>query len=207
VELHRFLLYVLTEAALSVSPGPAVLFVVASALSQSAARAVWAILGILSANTLYFVLSGSGLGSVLASSAVAFTAVKILGALYLVYLGALALFGRPSPISLARPGVTPDQRWRLARSGLLLQLGNPKSLLFFLAILPQFIDPAAPVLGQMLWLGAGSILPEFVILLIYAALAGRAHGLAAQPRFARWTERFAGGLMLGIAALVLSASR
>jgi homoserine/homoserine lactone efflux protein len=207
MHLQTFLLYVLTESALSLSPGPAVMLVVASSLTQGSRRAIWSTLGILTANALYFAFSASGLGSLLNNSFAAFRIVQYLGAAYLVYLGARALLGKPSPLTIARADASAVGRARLYRSGLLLQLGNPKSLLFFIAILPQFIDPHRPVAGQMIWLAAGSIIPEFAILFGYAFLAARASVLARGPRFARWTERCAGGLMIGAAALLASAQR
>jgi threonine/homoserine/homoserine lactone efflux protein len=205
---ERFLLYVATESALSLSPGPAVLLVAASALTQGARRALFATLGILSANMLYFAVCASGLGSLLAGSVQLFEVVRLFGAFYLVYLGLMAICGKPSAFSLSTsPSLGQRAPLELYRVGLVLQLGNPKNLLFFLAILPQFIDPGAPIGPQMIWLLAGSVLPEFVILAGYGYLAGRARSLAAKPGFLRWTERLAGGLMLGAAALVAGIGR
>lgn len=205
LDFHTFVLYVLTEGALSLAPGPAVMLVVATGLTQGAPRAGLATAGILSANLLYFLVSATGLSSLLAGSVGLFQAVRYLGALYLLWLGATAILGKPgvlSPLAAASAGPL-----RTYRAGLLLQLGNPKSLLCFLAILPQFIDPRAPLGTQMIWLAAGSMLPELAILVGYGHLAARARRLYATERFARWTERLAGGLLIGTAALVAGAGR
>ena len=93
------------------------------------------------------------------------------------------------------------------RSALLLQMANPKSLLMFVAILPQFIDPASPVGPQMLMLAALSIVPEFCILLGYGMLADRASAWATQPRFVRMTDRVAGSLVLLAGILVAGVNR
>ena len=93
------------------------------------------------------------------------------------------------------------------RTALLLQLANPKALLMFVAILPQFIDPASPVGPQMLILAALSIGPEFCILLGYGLLADRASAWATQPRYARITDRVAGSLVLLAGILVASVNR
>ncbi len=206
VNWNTYGLYVLTEAALSLSPGPAVMLVIAYGIARGARRALWAALGILSANALYFALSATALGALVASSHVFFLAVKWAGAAYLVYLGVAALAGRPSPIAMNR-GNARGTSWRpIYVAGLTLQLANPKTLVFFIAILPQFVDPKLAIGPQMLWLAAGSIIPEFFILAGYGWLGSRAATLAADPRYARWTERIAGALVLCAAALVISVT-
>lgn len=206
VNWDTYWLYVLTEAALSLSPGPAVTLVVAYGLTQGARRSIPATLGILSANAIYFAISATGLGAVLVASDAFFFTVRWAGAAYLVYLGSSALFGRPSPITASNPAVR-GSTWRsIYASGLTLQLANPKTLIFFVAILPQFVDARLPIGAQMAWLAAGSVVPEFFIFAAYGFLASRAARFAADPRYARWTDRIAGALVLAAAALVLSVA-
>jgi threonine/homoserine/homoserine lactone efflux protein len=206
VNWDTYWLYVLTEAALSLSPGPAVMLVIAYGLTQGARRSVFAALGILTANALYFVLSATALGAVLVASQSFFVAVKWIGAAYLVYVGLSALFGRPSPITVSSANSRPRSRRAIYLSGLTLQLANPKTLIFFVAILPQFVDPRLAVAPQMAWLAVGSIVPELFILTGYGYLASRAARIATDPRYARITDRIAGVLVLGAAALVLSVA-
>lgn len=206
VNWDTYWLYVLAETALSLSPGPAVMLVIAYGLGRGARKSIPATLGILSANGFYFALSATGLGAVLVASSVFFVAVKWIGAIYLVWLGVRALFGHPSPITISRPPES-AQSWRaIYLSGLTLQLGNPKTLIFFVAILPQFVDPRLPIGAQMVWLAAGSAVPEFFILLGYGYLASRLTHVATDPRYVRWTDRLAGLLVLAAAALVLSVT-
>jgi len=207
VNWDTYWLYVATEAALSLSPGPAVMLVIAYGLALGARRSVWASLGILSANGLYFALSATGLGALLAASEAFFQVVKWAGAAYLVHLGLSALLGRPSPITVSRPTARAVSPRAVYLSGLTLQLANPKTLVFFAAILPQFVDPRLPIGAQMAWLAAGSVIPEFFILAGYGFAASRAARLATDPRFARITDRAAGLLVLAAAAMVLSVSR
>jgi threonine/homoserine/homoserine lactone efflux protein len=206
INWDTYWLYVLTEAALSLSPGPAVMLVIAYGLTQGARRSVPATLGILSANALYFALSATSLGAVIAASPAFFTVVKWLGAAYLVYVALSAIFGKPSPLTVSDPGSRGGSRWSIYLAGLTLQLANPKTLIFFVAILPQFVDPRLPVGAQMVWLAAGSVIPEFFILGGYGFLASRARHIASDPRFARWTDRVAGVLVLIVAALMVSVS-
>lgn len=86
-----------------------------------------------------------------------------------------------------------------------MQLANPKTLIFFVAILPQFVDPSLPVGAQMVWLALGSIVPELLILTAYGYLGSRAARFASGP-LARVTDRIAGILVLGAAALVLTVA-
>jgi threonine/homoserine/homoserine lactone efflux protein len=206
VNWDTYWLYVLAEAALSLSPGPAVMLVIACGLAYGARRSLAATLGILAANAVYFALSASALGAVLATSTTFFVAVKWLGAAYLVFIGVSALVGRPSPIAIGRGRDGDGSPRAIFVSGLTLQLANPKTLVFFASILPQFVDPRRAIGPQMAWLAAGSIVPEFAILAGYGYLASRAARLTSEPRFARLTERVAGVLVLGAAALVLSVA-
>ena len=207
VNWDTYWLYVATEAALSLSPGPAVMLVIATGLARGARRSIWASLGILSANGLYFALSATGLGALLVASETFFVAVRWCGAAYLIYLGTAALLGQPSPITVSKSAPGAASRRAAYLSGLTLQLANPKTLLFFVAILPQFVDARLPIGPQMAWLAAGSVIPEFFILAGYGFAASRAARLAADPRFARLTDRAAGVLVLAAAAMVLSVAR
>ncbi len=204
VNWDTFWLYVLTEAALSLSPGPAVMLVIAYGITQGVRRSLWAALGILSANAVYFALSATALGAVLVSSPAFFGFVKWAGAAYLVWIGLRTLLGHPSPLRLAKTDAGARSALSLWFSGLSLQLANPKILIFFVAILPQFVDPALPVGAQMVWLAAGSMIPEFFILAAYGWLGSRAANLAADERYAAWTDRAAGALVLVVAGLILS---
>src|SRR5438445_8860928 len=148
VSLEVWALFVVTESILCLTPGPAVLLVVAQALSGGAAASVWATLGILTGNALYFALSATGLGALLLASYELFALVRWLGAAYLVWLGVRAFLGRSATRSPA-PTVAAGRR-RTFVNGFVLQAANPKALLFFVALLPQFIEPGGHVAGQVL---------------------------------------------------------
>jgi homoserine/homoserine lactone efflux protein len=235
---ETWLLFLIMETALSLSPGPAVFYVVSQGI-RAFPRAVPATLGILSANACYFALSATSLGALIAASARFFTIAKWTGAAYLIYLGikslrsaaashSIALTGTTTPgDGIARdshaPGVDTrvghpprvdargNDRRQIYLGALTLQLSNPKALLFFLALLPQFIDTQRAVAPQMLILAATSMLPECCILLAYGWLA---HGAAhASARFGvtrsmnQWLAWVEGVGLLGCATLVLKFSR
>jgi homoserine/homoserine lactone efflux protein len=220
---ETWLLFLIMETALSLSPGPAVFYVVSQGI-RAFPRAVPATLGILSANACYFALSATSLGALIAASARFFTIARWAGAAYLIYLGikslrsaaashSIALTGTTTPGDREAPGVDRrgNDRRQIYLGALTLQLSNPKALLFFLALLPQFIDTQRAVAPQMLILAATSMLPEFCILLAYGWLA---HGAAhASARFGvtrsmnQWLAWVEGVGLLGCATLVLKFSR
>ena len=200
--LQSWGLFTITEAAMSLSPGPAVMMVVAYGIARGWRKSLFVNLGILSGNAIFFMLSASGLGGALLASPTIFMGIKYLGAAYLVYLGLSAIFGRPSPITLSRIDDKQLSGRQIYTSALMLQLTNPKSMLTFVAILPQFIDPSQPIGTQMLILAACSIIPEFFILLGYGMLACKASHLATQEKYVLITERIAGTLVLTAGVLI-----
>jgi homoserine/homoserine lactone efflux protein len=215
---ETWLLFLLMETALSLSPGPAVFYVVSQGV-RAFPRAVPATLGILSANAVYFALSATSLGALIAASARFFTIAKWAGAAYLIYLGIKSLRSAASSRSIALSGNAPqggtsrqdNDRRHIYLGALTLQLSNPKALLFFLALLPQFIDTHRSVAPQMLILAATSMLPEFCILLAYGWLAHSAAHASAKfgvtRSMNRWLAWIEGAGLLGCATLVLKFSR
>jgi len=187
----------MTEAVLSLTPGPAVLYVLSQAIRRGPAKSVWASWGILSANAAYFVLSATSLGAVIVASYKLFFLIKWLGAAYLVYLGIGSFLGKSSVMSLPEAGADSRSGVRILRDGFFLQGANPKALLFFTAILPQFIDTRHNIAFQILVLGISSIVVEFAILFTYGQLAGRILATARSPRFEKVTNRIAGSLLIG----------
>jgi threonine/homoserine/homoserine lactone efflux protein len=196
VNWETWVLFVITEAVLSMTPGPAVLFVLSQAIRRGPGKAVWASGGILSANALYFVLSATSLGALIVASYKLFFVIKWAGAAYLVYLGIQSLLSRSALLAVPEGDAQPAGGARILRDGFFLQGANPKAILFFTAILPQFIDSSRPVPFQVLILGISSILVEFTILFIYGQLAGRALAAAHTPRFERVTNWAAGSLLI-----------
>jgi homoserine/homoserine lactone efflux protein len=191
-----WLLFVTTEAVLSISPGPAVLYVLSQAIRRGPGKSVWASGGILSANAMYFILSASSLGAVIVASYKLFFLIKWVGGAYLVYLGLCSFLGKSSVLSLPEEKTDSRSGTRIVRDGFLLQAANPKAILFFTAILPQFIDAHHNVAFQILVLGISSIVVEFIILFTYGQLAGRALATARSPRFEKLTNRIAGSLLI-----------
>jgi len=205
VDWQAWALFAVTEAALCFTPGPAVLLVVSQGLARGTLASVWSNLGILAGNTFYFALSATGLGAVLLASYELFSTIRWLGAAYLIWLGVAAFRGRSRVFSVAPAAGTPQAAGRMFLNGVVLQVASPKALVFFTALLPQFIDPRGSVLAQVTILAVTSVVIEFAVLLAYGATAGRMTALAARPRFGTVANRVAGSMLItagfGMAAL------
>ena len=212
--LKTWALFLVMETALSLSPGPAVFYVVSQAV-KGFPRAVPAAAGILAANGIYFALSATSLGALVASSAGFFQLVRWVGAAYLLYLGVRALLSpasrhAPDRSALVGPDASvpslPPER-QVFTGALTLQLANPKALLLFIALLPQFIDLHRPVAPQVLILAATSMIPESFILVGYGWLAHRAVQASARLGMSggaqRWLTWIEGAGLVACAALVL----
>jgi threonine/homoserine/homoserine lactone efflux protein len=200
-------LFVLAALVLLLTPGPAVLYIVARSIDQGRRAGLVSMLGVHAGTLVHVAAAAAGLSAVLAASATAFSAVKLLGAAYLVYLGLRKILERPGPA--AGTASRPPRLGRAFVDGVVVNVLNPKTALFFLAFLPQFVDVSRGHVGaQILGLGMLFVALGLVTDGGYALTAGTAaEWLRARPRFLA-SERWISGVMyigLGLAA-VLSSS-
>lgn len=210
MSLSTWLLYVAAVLVLTATPGPSVLMSISTSVQHGPRAALLAACGSTSAIALIMLLSMLGLGSVLAASETLFAAVKWLGVAYLAYLGLTALLskapsaqpGAAAPVPRGARGVR-----ALYMRGFLVGASNPKALLFFGALFPQFIDPAAPQLPQFVVLGLTFVCFEMGWLTLYALTAARARRWLAEPRRATLFTRMSGAVFLAAAAWLALARR
>ncbi|MEO8779004.1 MAG: LysE family transporter [Rhodanobacter sp.] len=200
-----WLFYVAAVCVLTVTPGPCVLMCISTSVNLGPRKALVASLGSTTAIVAIMVLSALGLGAALAASETLFTALKWLGAAYLAYLGITALFSKSTEISVSSTGARSSKR-RLFGQGFLVGASNPKALLFFGALFPQFIVPTQPHLPQFLVLGVTFVFFELLWLTIYALSAARAKVWLQQPRRATLFNRATGVVFL-LAAGILATSK
>jgi homoserine/homoserine lactone efflux protein len=198
--IETWLLFVATETALCLAPGPAVLTVVSQGVSGGARSGVWASFGVLCANALYFAVSATGLFAVAVAWYELFFMIKWIGAAYLVVLG-IGMW-RTAPTAPVANAAAPDSRCTAPvgpafRRGFAVQISNPKTLLFFGALMPQIIDAQRALGDQIAILGATSIAIEFAILAGYATLGASA---AKYAQTSRWIGRIGGSLLIGAGA-------
>ena len=190
--------FVVAALALLVVPGPAVLYIVARGIDQGRAAGVVSALGVEAGSLVHVAAAALGLSAVLASSATAFAAVKYLGAAYLVYLGVRTLLTRgAAEAAVVR---APRSLGRIFAQGVVVQVLNPKVALFFLAFIPQFVDPGrGSVAGQTLLFGGILVGLGVVTDGAYALAAGAAGGwLKGNAGFARAQRWVAGSVYLGL---------
>ena len=193
-----------------VSPGPATLLAVRNGSSFGLRAAIWSSLGNVCGLFCVSAATLLGLGVLLKSSALLFAAVKTLGALYLFYLGLRQLFARTGTTDAGLDAVTrttAPAAPQLYREALLVATTNPKAILFFTALFPQFIDAQAPLLTQFLVLTGIFMAISFLSLLSYAFVARRARRLFVQPLFARWGKRVVGAVFIAFGAALLTLRR
>jgi homoserine/homoserine lactone efflux protein len=191
---ERFLAFCALELVLCLTPGPAVLFVISTGLARGVRAGIAGAAGIVAGNTLYFALSGLGVAAIIMASGTLFTAIRWIGAGYLVYLGLRILITRDRPGTAIRVSASRD----FAR-GFAVQASNPKALAFFVALLPQFIDPASAVGEQVVILGVASQAIEIAVLGGYLWLTQRAWALGG-PRVGLWLRKISGGLLVAAGA-------
>jgi homoserine/homoserine lactone efflux protein len=202
--VEAWALFCMTETLLCVNPGPSALLVMSLALTRGQAAGVRATVGVLAANAVYFTLSASGLVAVHSLSSEVFFVIKWVGAAYLIWLGARIIVRSFRARGIAPSPLVAISGRRSFWQGFVAQGANPNLFVYFAAILPQFVDPARPLPGQVAILAFSSFVIEFTVLSVYAVLACRA-GRRAAPRFRLVAERLGGGLLVaagvGLASL------
>ena len=193
---------------LALSPGPDNLFVLALSAAQGRAAGARVVIGLCIGLVGHTLAVAAGLAAMFAASPAAFTALKLVGAGYLLWLAWLSLRpGRaadtaPSgPASSTAPPPRGQRRQRLVRRGIIMNLTNPKVSLFFLALLPQFTSPQhGPVVTQILWLGVIFMLATLLVFGLIAYFAGLlGERLQRSPRIHMLMQRLAGLVFIGLA--------
>jgi threonine/homoserine/homoserine lactone efflux protein len=196
--MPNFLLFLATSIAITVAPGPDNLQVLARGISQGRAAGLVAALGFAAGITFHTTLAALGVAALLRSSPLAFEAIKLAGAAYLVWIGIKAL--RSQGLASAHERA-PQPLSMVFRQSVLGNLMNPKVTLFFVVFLPQFVQPhgAQSVTVQMLELGALFMLQTVVVFSLFGVCAGIIGGwLRRRPRVGLWLDRVAGATFIAI---------
>jgi len=196
---HDLLLFVLSGLLLNIAPGPDLVYIISRSTSGGLKNGIVAVGGIGAGCFVHIAAATLGLSAILATSAMAFTIVKIIGALYLVYVGITSLFSSSKGLAAQITGkASPLPRRKIFLQGFLTNALNPKVALFFMAFLPQFITPDAPFkalsfafLGIIFWING------MLVCLLAAWSASRiAKSLKGNGVYMRWFERCTGALFV-----------
>jgi len=192
MDLSVWVTYFVAAIILSLSPGPGVFSSISSGLHHGFRLGLWNGVGMQIANVFFVVVVAFGLGTILLASETLFTAVKWLGVIYLVYLGVVTWRAAPRGFEEDRDDEAHTPREVFMR-GFWVNATNPKGIIFFAAILPQFIDVAKPQLAQYAILAATTFAVDLVIMTGYTALAAKVLRVMRDPRQLRWVNRGIGG--------------
>ena len=202
-------LFAVAALVLLLTPGPAVLYIVTRSIDQGWRAGLVSVLGVHVGTLAHIFAAAAGLSALLAASATAFGVVKYMGAAYLIYIGVRRLRDRSSMVTPAAGA--PKRLRRAFVDGVVVNVLNPKTALFFLAFLPQFVTEARGHVGeQIIALGVVFVLLGAVTDSLYALSAGTAaRWLRGQPRFLAGERWVTGGLYisLGLAAALSSTHR
>ncbi|GEM44990.1 LysE family translocator [Deinococcus cellulosilyticus] len=203
IEPATLLIFIVSALALLAIPGPSVLYIVARSVQQGRQAGLVSALGVGVGSLVHIFAAAAGLSALLLSSALAFTVVKVLGAAYLVYLGIRTMLERANPQDDTQ--VPPQALAKVFTQGIIVNALNPKTALFFLAFLPQFVHPqAGPVLIQILLLGAVFVVLGVLSDSMYALLGGwLARRLRQNQTFMRRQKYLTGGVYLALGAVTV----
>jgi threonine/homoserine/homoserine lactone efflux protein len=194
-------LFIVSGILLNLTPGQDTLYIVGRTMSQGRRAGLLSVAGISSGSVIHTVAAAFGLSAILATSAAAFTIVKLAGAAYLVYLGVRMLIGRSQP-SLSAPTFARERDGAIYRAAILTNVLNPKVALFFLAFLPQFVDPSAGSrVLTFLFLGSLFICSGtmWCLVLVWGAEAMSAR-LRRSGSARTWLQRATGAIFIGLGA-------
>ncbi|WP_213878235.1 LysE family transporter [Pseudomonas sp. dw_358] len=200
--LHTWLAFFAACWVISLSPGAGAIASMSCGLQYGFWRGYWNALGLQLGLVLQIIVIAAGLGAILAASASAFIVIKWFGVLYLVYLAIRQW--RAAPMALQDGGaIRPlGKPLNLIFRGFLVNISNPKALVFMLAVLPQFIDPHAPLLLQYSTIGVTMVCVDLLVMAGYTGLASRVLRLLRTPRQQQRMNRTFAGLFMAAATLL-----
>ncbi|WP_298972260.1 LysE family translocator [uncultured Roseobacter sp.] len=203
--LDLWLTFVAASTALLLIPGPTVLLVLSYALSKGRSVAVASAAGVAFGDLIAMTASLAGLGALVLASATLFTVLKWVGAVYLVWLGFKLIRSAPSK-GLAPQSAQINARGVFRHTAAVTAL-NPKSIAFFIAFVPQFLRPEAPLIPQFIILTATFVTLAAVNALAYALLADRLRRVIARPAILTWITRAGGATLIGMGVLTATLRR
>ena len=198
---HAFAVFIPAALVLLAIPGPAVLYIVATSVDGGRRNGLVSVAGIHLGSLVHITAAVAGLSALIVSSAIAFSAVKYVGAAYLVYVGIRKLLGKDAPVETVERA--PRTTRRVFGQGVVVNVLNPKTALFFLAFMPQFVDPDRPVWTQTIVLGLCWVALGLISDGAYALAGGTLGGIL---RRRRKPVRYASGsIFIGLGAVAASS--
>ncbi len=207
MSLSTWLAFFAASWAISFSPGPGAISAMASGLKYGFRRGYWTTVGLILGILIQFCIVAVGLGAVLATSELAFTTLKWLGAAYLVYLGWLQFRTDAAPVAVEAAPPADFRVRSLVLRGCLVNITNPKGSVFLMAVVPQFLTLDAPLAPQYAIIAATLCFTDLVAMGCYTTLAARVLRLLRTPRHIRWVNRSFGALFILAGTVLATFSR
>jgi len=206
MELQTWILFAVSEVLISFSPGPAVILVTSQAIRQRNTSYGWGVLGFAITNSIFFLLSALGLTAFILASQVVFDVVKYAGSAYLIYVGIQMI--RSAGASVNEEGINSLQSpLRLFMQAIITGGSNPKAILFFVAFLPQFINPNGNIMIQfvIMWITVMAI--DSTILWTYGWLSLQGIKRLKNEKYLVWIDRLSGSFLIAIGILLGTTQR
>ncbi|WP_114416294.1 LysE family translocator [Marinospirillum perlucidum] len=207
MSLETWIAFFLACLLISLTPGAGALASMTSGMNYGFRTGYWNALGLQLALVVQVALVAAGLGALLAASEMAFTLIKWCGVAYLAYLGWKQWSSPPAALSEEKQTASQPPISGLILRGFLVNASNPKAIIFILAILPQFLDPARPLLEQYLLMLATMTAVDLLVMAGYTGLAAKVLRLLRQPSHQIWMNRAFGGTFMGAALLMSRVQR
>jgi threonine/homoserine/homoserine lactone efflux protein len=205
--LELWLAYVATSTVLLAIPGPTILLVLSYSIAHGRKSTLPVVAGVALGDSVAITLSLIGLGTLLAASAFWFTIIKWMGGLYLIYLGLRLLRGATKPMLLQATQAQQTSPRKLFTSAFIVTALNPKSIVFFIALLPQFISATHPAVPQLWILGVSFVVLATIGATSYALFAASIRRFLASPRAQTAYSYIGGGLLCGAGVWALTVRR
>jgi len=205
--LDTWLAFFLASWIISLSPGAGAIASMSSGLQYGFVRGYWNAIGLQLGLAMQIAVVAGGLGAILAASSTAFYAIKWFGVAYLVYLAIKQWRALPMDMSDDAAPRAIGKPMAMMFRGFLVNASNPKALVFMLAVLPQFVNPQAPLLIQYLILGATMISVDMIVMAGYTGLASKVLRLLRTPKQQKRVNRTFAGLFVGAAGFLASLHR
>jgi homoserine/homoserine lactone efflux protein len=206
MDLSVWITYVLASIVLCVSPGPGVFSSISSGLHHGFRLGIWNAVGMQAASLIVVVVVSVGLGSLLLASETLFNVVKWLGVAYLVYLG-IVTWRAPARGFVDDAGDAAHSPRDVFMRGFYVNITNPKGIIFFAAVLPQFIDVARPQAQQYAIFAVTTFTVDLLVMACYTALAARVLRVMRDPAKLRWVNRTLGGAFVAAGFALASFRR
>ena len=205
VDPHLYVVFLGVMAVMAVTPGPANLFAIATGMERGRRAVLVAIIGMNTATLVWFGAAALGLGAMVTAFPDAFRLIAVAGALYVAWLGVSAIRSAlaPAPVEAAAEARVQPRRPAFI-DGFMVQIANPKAVLFFTAVLPPFIDVARPAAPQLALFAAAVIGMDVLSMSAYGLSGAALSRRMGEPRFRRGFGLFVGCLLLIAAVLIVS---